>query len=676
MVNYGYSYEYTYFKLDRSIDLNYGISVNAYSSSAKEWTSIGNNYNQFKGNFDGNNYTIDGLYKNSLFGYIYNGSVKNLTKETGYIYTNSNYTGSIASYIYNTTIYNCTNNGTAISSSSYGGYVGGLVGRMENSKISSSYNYVNVSSTNGAAGGIVGYMSDSSSISNSYNYATVSSSSYGYAGGIAGYAYDNNSYCSECYNSGYVSGNTTGDIIGNRGNTDNKDEGNNENKNDWSYPTEYPNQLWSRSGTSYDPYIIKTAQDLANLSYMVNDYGYSYYDTYFRLDNNIDLNYGISVNEYSSDAKEWTSIGNNYNQFKGNFDGNGYTINGLYKNALFNSISEGSVQNLTMGTGYIDTDYYHMGSIARYIYNTTISNCINNGTTVSANEYVGGLVGCMSDSEISYSYNYANITSTDGTAGGIVGYADYNSSYSECYNYGNVLGNTTGEIAGNENDWTYPTDQPKRLWSGSGSYYDPYIIKTAQDLANLSYMVNDYGYSYENTYFRFDNNIDLNYGISVNSDSSSAKEWTSIGNHYNQFKGKFDGNGYTINGLYNESLFGYISEGSIENLTMGTGYILYVSFSYTSSIGSIAGSISNTTISNCKNSGTTISTYKGYAGGIVGYMTDSSSVSNSYNYANVYSSYNYAGGIVGYADYNSSCSGCYNSGYVSGSTQGDIIGNR
>lgn len=243
MVNNSNSYEYTYFKLDRSIDLNYGISVNAYSSNAKEWTSIGNTYNQFKGNFDGNSYTIDGLYKNSLFGYIYNGSIKNLTMETGYIYTNSNYTGSIASYIYNTTIYNCTNNGTAISSSSYGGYVGGLVGEMENSKISSSYNYVTVSSTNGAAGGIVGYMSDSSSISNSYNYATVSSSSYGYAGGIAGkmynssisYSYnysdisstygtaggivgyaDHNSYCSGCYNYGYVSGSTTDEIIGNR----------------------------------------------------------------------------------------------------------------------------------------------------------------------------------------------------------------------------------------------------------------------------------------------------------------------------------------------------------------------------------------------------------------------------------------------------------------------------
>lgn len=247
-VNHGYSYESIYFKLDRSIDLNYGISVNEYSSNAKEWTSIGSSSYPFKGNFDGNNYTIDGLYGDSLFGYISNGSITNLTMGTGYV-DNVNYfdgyynAGSIAGYIYNTTISNCTNNGTVISSSSYGGYVGGLVGEMENSKISSSYNYVTVSSTNGAAGGIVGYMSDSSSISYSYNYATVSSSSYGYAGGIAGkmynssisYSYnysdisstygtaggivgyaDYNSSCSGCYNYGYVSGSTTDKIIGNR----------------------------------------------------------------------------------------------------------------------------------------------------------------------------------------------------------------------------------------------------------------------------------------------------------------------------------------------------------------------------------------------------------------------------------------------------------------------------
>ena len=42
----------------------------------------------------------------------------------------------------------------------------------------------------------------------------------------------------------------------------------NQDENSWSYPTESPNQLWSGSGSSYDPYIIKTAQDLENLMFI------------------------------------------------------------------------------------------------------------------------------------------------------------------------------------------------------------------------------------------------------------------------------------------------------------------------------------------------------------------------------------------------------------------------
>ncbi|MBD5413663.1 MAG: hypothetical protein HDR52_04480, partial [Treponema sp.] len=723
--------------------------------NAKEWTSIGSSSYPFKGNFDGNNYTINGLYKNSLFGHIYNGSVKNLTMGTGYIYSYSYNVGSIASYIYNTTISNCTNNGTIVSSSY--GHSGGLVGKMESSEISSSDNYANVSST------------------------------YGYAGGIVGYAEDDNSYCFGCHNYGTVSGYyTKSDIVGNWENTENKDE------NDWSYPAEYSNQLWSGSGASYDPYIIKTAQDLANLAYMINNSYNSYENTYFSLANNIDLNYGISVNEYSYNAKQWTSIGNSSYSFRGNFDGNGYTIDGLYGDSLFGYISNGSITNLTMGNGYVDNinyfdGYYNAGSIAGYIYNTTISNCKNNGTTVtyspspfvyigglvgemkyssisdssnnatvsSSSGYAGGIAGYMTDSSnisnssnnatvssssghaggiagymtdssnISNSYNYANISSSYNYAGGIAGYADYNSSYYECYNYGSILGSTQGNIAGNENDWSYPTSRPQRLWSGSGSSSDPYIIKTAQDLANLAYMVNN-GTNYNDTYFRLDNDIDLNNGISVNEYSSNAKEWTSIGSSSYPFKGNFDGNNYTIDGLYNGSLFVYISEGSVTNLTMGTGYI------YSYNVSSIADYIYNTTISNCTNNGTIVSMSSGYSGGLVGKM-ENSEISNSSNYANVSStngaaggiagimynsnisysdnhanvsstdgaaggiagimynsnisysdnhatvssSYSYAGGIVGYAeDDNSSCSGCYNSGYVSGSTQGDIIGNR
>ena len=42
--------------------------------------------------------------------------------------------------------------------------------------------------------------------------------------------------------------------------------------------------------------------------------------------------------------------------------------------------------------------------------------------------------------------------------------------------------------------WSYPTSKPDgRFGGGSGSYYDPYLINNAQQLADLAYMVNQSG---------------------------------------------------------------------------------------------------------------------------------------------------------------------------------------
>jgi hypothetical protein len=72
----GNPYAYVYFKLTANIDL-----------SAYNWVPIGGDGYPFCGNFDGDNYRIIGLKINinvpenayaGLFGYINNGSVKNL----------------------------------------------------------------------------------------------------------------------------------------------------------------------------------------------------------------------------------------------------------------------------------------------------------------------------------------------------------------------------------------------------------------------------------------------------------------------------------------------------------------------------------------------------------------------------------------------------------------------
>lgn len=92
---------------------------------------------------------------------------------------------------------------------------------------------------------------------------------------------------------------------------------------------------------------------------------------------------------------------------------------------------------------------------------------------------------------------------------------------------------------------------------GTGSASDPYIIKSASELAYFSKC--SYNLDFENKHIRLESNIDLN-----------GLEWTPIG-HNKSFRGIFDGNGYTISSFIitqhysGNGLFGYVS-GTIKNL--------------------------------------------------------------------------------------------------------------
>ena len=83
----------------------------------------------------------------------------------------------------------------------------------------------------------------------------------------------------------------------------------------WSYPTTAPTITWTGSGeTADDPYVIDTAQELADLSYMVKS-GTTYQGVYFRLDADIDL-----------ENQNWTPIGQTNKEFRGYFDGNNHIV--------------------------------------------------------------------------------------------------------------------------------------------------------------------------------------------------------------------------------------------------------------------------------------------------------------------------------------------------------------
>lgn len=205
---------------DGTIELKTQLSSNGIG-----FKSINSNSKNFYGTFDGKGNKILNLYgKGSLFGNIYNATIKNLevygiiqdntaagmiTNATNsYIINCSNYAnisaqavGGICKTSSSSSFYNCYNVGTISGKWQTG--VGGIVGEANNGTIIyNSYNLGNITLTNGnsyaAAGGIVGYIRRGNiTIENCYNIGNISSSRY--KGGIVGGFSGDNLEINNCY---------------------------------------------------------------------------------------------------------------------------------------------------------------------------------------------------------------------------------------------------------------------------------------------------------------------------------------------------------------------------------------------------------------------------------------------------------------------------------------------
>ncbi|MCK6614800.1 MAG: T9SS type A sorting domain-containing protein [Ignavibacteriaceae bacterium] len=201
----------------------------------KGWSPIGNNITHFSGDYNGGNFSINGLYANNNskfnFGFIgYNSSsslIENVHLENVYIKGDS-YTGGVCGFS-SGSIENCIVSGKIIGYEGVGGIaglnfmntisdcfssaiisgvsrIGGLTGWNESGgTINRSASTGNVSSTGGEAGGFAGR--NNGIIANSYTRGNVvSSGSYGY-GGFVGTHQQNS--ITKCYSTGSVQGNGT-----------------------------------------------------------------------------------------------------------------------------------------------------------------------------------------------------------------------------------------------------------------------------------------------------------------------------------------------------------------------------------------------------------------------------------------------------------------------------------
>jgi hypothetical protein len=198
-------------------------------------------------------------------------------------------------------------------------------------------------------------------------------------------------------------------------------------------------QFSGGNGTENNPYIITTAQQLAQLATFVNAGNEAYYDKHYKLGNDIDLS------AYQS-GMGWTPIGTNNNGFYGSFDGDGKKIIGLYINApdidrlgLFSYVSEGSIKNLGIENVNI-TGREYVGGIASGLYDSgSITNCYVTGN-ITGTYGASGIVSTVNTTcNISNCYSGCNISGNT-YAGGVVGNIYGGSKITNCYSTGDISG--------------------------------------------------------------------------------------------------------------------------------------------------------------------------------------------------------------------------------------------
>jgi len=299
------------------------------------------------------------------------------------------------------------------------------------------------------------------------------------------------------------------------------------------------------SGTETDPYQVSTPEQLNEVR--------NYLDKYFIQINNIDMTAATSEGgSYYNSGAGWKPIGTSNSSstlFKGEYNGNGYAIKGLYCKGTLGGLfgySSGTLKNIAMvdcdiigtstytgsivsynkgtvqgcyTTGNVTTTSTSTSSrmgglVGRSLTGSSIIDCYNIGTVSGGNGYVGGIVGYAEYTTINNCYNDATLTSTKATKmGGIVGYAYGSSStkttISNCYNLGKVSSSYTsaylGGIAGDSYYTTIETCFNKGVldstskYSGGISGYGNYVtisqcLNEAKITNATSYMGGIIGY--------------------------------------------------------------------------------------------------------------------------------------------------------------------------------------
>lgn len=212
------------------------------------------------------------------------------------------------------------------------------------------------------------------------------------------------------------------------------------------------------SGTKENPYLIKTKDDLIELSEITTNHQQYFPDTYFLMTNDIDMEYstdfkGICVDH--DDAK---------NQFAGIFDGGGFTIHNmyistvewtvrpedaedgigtpnssagvLYKGFIGRLAPKGILKNLNIAEDCKFEFWASSAALVGYNYGV-VDNCRNYADIIGYSMWIGGIVGQnLKGGIVRNCYNEGTIIAGYGNSGGIAGTTA--GTIENCMNVGDI----------------------------------------------------------------------------------------------------------------------------------------------------------------------------------------------------------------------------------------------
>ena len=666
-------------KLTANITVNEGV-MTAESTGVRIWTPITNSY---YGTFDGDGHTVSGLYFNDtsaedvgLFGEIGFGSkVLNVGVINSY-FSGNYYVGGIVGRSFGI-IENCYN-ASAIHGVS--AYIGGVVGYQNGKIIKNCYNTGTITNVDGQAGGVAGMILDGATIENCYNTGDVIGSTSALddpddLGGVVGVI--NNGSMLNCYNTGDVSGkNNVGGVVGSSGASVSN-----------CYNTGNVSGEENVGGVvGYDINSIGEGGTTTNCYNTGNVKGYRYVG-------------GIMGKEITN-----SSIVDNCYYLSGCAKDGSSTV----QNGIGAATNGSTTADVSGETASVTSEQLQSGEIASRL-GTAFGQRIDNGVVDALPVFAA----------------------EDGSNKVYYGYEDCGDDTPEYTNsadpvlYAEKPDHTyTNGICSECNDYSEPTVE------ASGDFADYYKIENAGQLYWFAQYVNA-GNANAKAYLA--NNIEVNPGLSaisndhkyiINLDNSPSSDyalgtgiggttagafyakqpdgtyvivedtdaynierirelsatylrpWTPIGNYPNEYAGTFNGNGYTVSGLYfNDTsvnyvgLFGYVrSDGKVDKVEVINSF-----FSGKNYVGGVAGD----NFGSVENSYSTgVVSGADYVGGVAGF--NSGSVEKSYNIG-IVSGTECVGGVAGYNT--NSVSNCYNTGSVSvhdessdSGTHGGVVG--